>query len=76
MSGENPCNICEKKDNCDGCILEDLAWHSGECANYDCMLHYDCGCIMSLDEKCKASTCFKEPGVWVMDAVPDEEEET
>ena len=74
MSGENPCNICKRSDNCDGCILNDLSWHSGECYNDDCMLQYDCGCLLNLDNVCKSSTCFKAPGVWVMDAVEDEEE--
>ena len=75
MSGDNPCNICKSSGNCDGCILNDLSWHSGECYNYDCMLQYECGCLLSLNEVCKASTCFKEPCVWVSDAIPDEEED-
>lgn len=75
MSGENPCNVCTYSNDCDGCILNDLFWHSGECYNYACFLHYDCGCLLNLDEKCKASTCFKEPGVWVIDAVEDDNDD-
>ena len=75
MKGDNPCNICKHTDDCDGCILDDLVFHSAECNNYDCMLNYDCGCLLNMDEKCKSSTCFKNPGVWVMDKVDDEDEE-
>lgn len=74
MSGSNPCNICDHGNDCNGCILYDLSFHKGECGNYTCFLHYDCGCLLSMDEKCKCSTCFKEPGVWVMDAVVEEED--
>ena len=60
MYGDNPCNICESKDNCYGCILDSLYLDSGkECYNYSCMLHYECGCLLSLDTKCKASTCYE-----------------
>ena len=75
MSGENPCNICSHLDDCDGCIFYDLNWHSGECWNDACFFHYECGCLMNMDDKCKCSTCFKEPGVWVMSAVADDEDE-
>ena len=30
---------------------------------------------MNMDDKCKCSTCFQEPGVWVMSAVADDEDE-
>lgn len=75
MNGENPCNICSHVSCCDGCIFYDKSFHTGECGNYLCFLNYDCGCLMGMDDKCKASTCFKEPGVWVMDAVEDDDEE-
>ena len=76
MGGDNPCNICKHADDCDGCILDELVliFHSAECNNYDCMLN-ECGCLMSFDEKCKSSTCFKNPGVLVMDKNDDEEED-
>lgn len=73
MSGENPCNICEHLEHCEGCIFEHMAWRShGTCSNYDCMVnHSDCGCLLSLDSYCKASTVFSQ-NVYVMET--DEEE--
>lgn len=56
MSSDNPCNTC-KADNCDYCIL--AVSSKGQCYNYDCMVnHGDCGCLLGMDDKCKASTCY------------------
>ena len=60
MRGENPCNICNSRDNCDGCVLDHTWDNSCECQNYDCMVYYECGCLLLLDEVCKASTCYKD----------------
>lgn len=53
---DNPCNVC-KAENCDYCIL---AINSrGQCHNYGCMVnHGDCGCLLGMDDRCKASTCY------------------
>jgi len=53
---DNPCNICEA-NSCDYCVL---GVHSkGQCFNYNCMVnHGDCGCLLGLDDVCKASTCY------------------
>lgn len=59
MNRDNPCNICTSSDNCEGCIFERRAWRNkGECYNDKCMCNYECGCLLSLDDECKASTCF------------------
>lgn len=59
---ENPCNICEHKSKCLtlDCVFSTLT-HTGssECHNYDCMIHTECGCLFSFDERCAASTCYK-----------------
>ena len=59
MNKNNPCDVCPSIGNCDGCVL-DRSWKKrGECANDDCFCHYECGCLLSLDDNCKASTCYK-----------------
>lgn len=60
--GANPCNCCEAKDKasgCDNCVLNIIIYH-GECQNNKCMLNYECGCLLSLDDVCKASTCYED----------------
>lgn len=59
----NPCDICEARDKstngCTGCALDYSATY-GMCDNEDCMCNYESGCLLGLDDVCKASTCFKE----------------
>lgn len=60
MDGKNPCDVCQSARNCEGCVLG-RAWRkSGECANRECFCNYDCGCLLGLDDSCKASTCYRE----------------
>lgn len=62
MNGENPCNCCKAKgkaSGCSGCVLDAIAV-SGNCGNDKCFLHYECGCLIGIDEKCKASTAYKD----------------
>ena len=74
MNGDNPCNICVHLDDCEGCIFYRMAWRSkGECNNDKCMNWYECGCLLSLDSYCKASTAFNQ-WVYVMETDPDDEE--
>lgn len=56
--GINPCDCCESKDDCEGCAL-DHRWSKGKCWNEKCFCNYECGCSLSLDDVCKASTCYK-----------------
>lgn len=59
--GNNPCDVCRKKDKaseCSGCVLD---CHSiNECGNDECMLHYECGCLIGIDDVCGASTCYED----------------
>ena len=59
--GQNPCDICKAKDKASGCFGCALDYSStyGECGNDDCMLNYECGCLMGFDDVCKASTCYR-----------------
>ena len=59
MTGENPCGVCEHSGDCTGCILHHVKPGSGTCYNDQCFLNYDCGCLLSLDRSCKASTAFE-----------------
>lgn len=59
MGKRNPCDVCDSSRNCEGCVLN-RAWKGRhECANHDCFCHYDCGCLLSFDDICKASTCYR-----------------
>lgn len=61
LKGKNPCDVCPNIENCEGCVLYGLVWSSvGECGNDDCFCHYECGCLLDLDDVCKASTCYIE----------------
>ena len=63
MNGDNPCNVCKSQNDCDGCIFERLVWTTkGECDNDECMCHYECGCLLSLDNMCKSSSVFVGEG--------------
>lgn len=62
MEGKNPCDVCKRKDwssGCSGCVL-DYSSMQYECANDECMLNYECGCLIGLDEVCKASNCYQD----------------
>lgn len=62
MNGENPCNCCKANDKasgCGGCVLDMIAV-SGNCGNDKCFLNCECGCMIGLDENCKASTAYKD----------------
>ncbi len=60
MSGKNPCDVCPSSHNCEGCVLNRAWTKKGECANYECFCNYECGCLLSLDGVCRASTCCEE----------------
>lgn len=58
----NPCDCCgakNKASGCYGCVL-DIIISSGECQNDKCFCNYECGCLLSLDDTCKASTCYED----------------
>lgn len=62
MDGKNPCEACKAKDKasgCSNCVLN-TGYSSGECYNDKCMVNYECGCLMGLDDTCKASTCYQD----------------
>lgn len=63
--GKNPCDVCKRSgwaSGCDGCVLDHSSTY-GECGNDDCMCNYECGCLLGLDDVCKASTCYRDdPG--------------
>lgn len=57
----NPCNVCRHRDSClDGCILKVYSYSN--CTNRSCFLNREDGCL-SLDDKCGASTEYKEEEV-------------
>lgn len=61
-NGVNPCDCCEAKERasgCDNCVLYTIVSH-GECYNDKCMVNYECGCLLGLDDICKASTCYED----------------
>ena len=61
IDGKNPFDCCETKDKesgCDNCVLYTIVTH-GECQNDKCFCNYECGCLLSLDDTCKASTCYE-----------------
>ena len=56
----HPCNVCPNHvETCEGCIF-DPPFRGSSCENTECFLNYDGGCLIHMDEKCKASTCYKE----------------
>lgn len=57
----NPCDVCKYRDigNCDGCVLY-IIYSTGECYNDDCFVNYECGCLLGLENVCKASTAYVE----------------
>lgn len=57
---KNPCDLCNHRNNCEGCILNQTWTKKEECENQNCVCHYEFGCLLSLDATCKASTCYKE----------------
>lgn len=60
--GINPCDCCEAKDKasgCENCVLYTVITHD-ECQNDKCMLNYECGCLLGLNDVCKASTCYED----------------
>jgi hypothetical protein len=62
IEGKNPCDVCEAKNKasgCDNCVLNIIISH-GECQNDKCFCNYECGCLLSLDDTCKASTCYQD----------------
>lgn len=60
LIGKNPCDCCHAKQ-CDvDCVLYSYYGSEGNCENTDCFVHYESGCSLSLDTKCKASTCYTE----------------
>ena len=59
--GKNPCDVCKWSDLASGCYECALEHSStGECGNDDCMCNYECGCLLGLDDVCKASTCYRD----------------
>lgn len=59
MENHNPCNVCAAKTHASECMGCALDHHSvGTCNNDRCFCHYECGCLISLDDVCKASTCY------------------
>ncbi len=58
--GTNPCNTCScvDKGDCQGCVLNRVWSRHGECGNTRCFCNYECGCLLSLDDVCKASDCY------------------
>lgn len=57
----NPCDCCpatQKASGCDCCVLHTITT-SGECNNDKCFVNYECGCLLSLDNVCKASTAYE-----------------
>lgn len=58
----NPCDCCpgtKRASGCDGCVLHTITT-SGECQNDKCFANYECGCLLSLDNVCKASTAYED----------------
>lgn len=61
MEGRNPCDVCKHYDNCEDCYLDRVWVNKGTCYNSDCFVNNsDCGCLLSLDDVCKASTAYRE----------------
>ena len=60
LDGKNPCDVCQRKDNASGCFgcAIDFSSMQYECSNDQCMLNYELGCLLGLDEVCKASPEF------------------
>lgn len=60
--GSNPCDVCPAKNRasgCDNCALDHQSMQY-ECGNDECMLNYELGCLLGLDEVCKASDCYED----------------
>lgn len=59
--GMNPCDCCERKNKASGCSNCILDVHGiGTCENYECMLNYDGGCLLGMDDECKCSTAYED----------------
>lgn len=59
---KNPCDVCESKDDCVGCVLYTRQLSGKCCKNDRCFVNNEaCGCLLSLDVYCKASTEYIEP---------------
>lgn len=56
---KNPCDICgRKRTECEGCALDHFYSRQHVCWEGECFLNTECGCTLSLDDVCKASTAY------------------
>lgn len=63
MGGKNPCDCCrveEEGGHCGSCVLNTLSIEN--CSNTSCFCNYEMGCLLGLDEDCKASDCYRGRG--------------
>lgn len=59
MEKVSPCDWCFEIGSCKGCVLNRKWKTRGQCNKTECMCHDEFGCILSLDNICKASNQYE-----------------